>query len=391
MISPLCFILIPLVITPFLSAASEDEIVRQLTNPSKYNAKVRPEGYQVADIISAYVRNIDYVDDIKREYLLQVTIQQEWKDSRFNVSDAGSFPAKGYVTITDSSLIWTPDISISNKHFGSKRDVLGSNEMIRIYPNGEVMYSAKIALVMSCKMDFKYFPHDNQACKVRLESTAHTDDELHLEWRMTNPIEVNPNIEIPLFTITNVAISASHTIAGSFSAIDMTISFCRTSDVDSLVKVYIPSTFLVIIAYFSLWTRDIRIRYLISLLTLLVAIMMVVILFHQFPATSYSKLINVWLGVFLKFIFLVFIIHGFMDAHFKDGERSERHDRLIEYDDNSKEEGQTVERGTLYKKAWRHGSIPWDTRSKVLFVAKVAYPVAYALFVAIYTIVCKVH
>jgi hypothetical protein len=270
--------------------------------------------------------------------------------------------------------------------------------MIRIHPNGDVVYSAKIALVMPCKMDFKYFPHDNQACKVRLESTAHTDDELHLEWRTTTPIEVNPNIEIPLFTITNAAISASHIIAGQvnrpFSAIDLTIYFCRTSSVDSLVKVYIPSTFLVMIAYFSLWTRDIRIRYLISLLTLLVAMIMVVIVSHQFPDTSYLKIINVWLGVFLKFIFLILGIHWFMDVYFKDGETSEivlSNDRLIQHDDNSKEEGHTVARSTLYKKAWRHGSLPWDTRSKILFVAKVAYPVAYVLFVGIYTIVCKVH
>jgi len=387
MISPLGFILIPLVITPFLSAASEDEIVRQLTNPSKYNAKVRPEGYQVVDIISAYVRNIDYVDDIKREYLLQVTIQQEWKDSRFNVSDAGSFPAKGYVTITDSSLIWTPDISISNKHFGSKRDVLGSNEMIRIYPNGEVMYSAKIALVMSCKMDFKYFPHDNQACKVRLESTAHTDDELHLEWRMTNPIEVNPNIEIPLFTITNVAISASHTIAGSFSAIDMTIYLRRTSFGYYWIKVYIPFSMLVLFAYYSLWVREMWIRYLMSLVTMIVAVLMVMFLFDKFAATFYTKAIDVWLGVCLTFIHSTLIIHIVMDVLFKEGERDKGSNghpcattRLIESDDKIGEEGTK-----------RAINLLACYGCKIFIVVRFVYPIAYFLFMGIYALAYTGH
>lgn len=44
------------------------------------------------------------------------------------------------------------------------------NVLLRIYPNGEVLYSIRISLVLSCTMDLKYYPLDSQTCFIKMVS-----------------------------------------------------------------------------------------------------------------------------------------------------------------------------------------------------------------------------
>ncbi len=44
------------------------------------------------------------------------------------------------------------------------------NVLLRIYPNGNVLYSIRISLVLSCPMDLKYYPLDRQTCSIQMAS-----------------------------------------------------------------------------------------------------------------------------------------------------------------------------------------------------------------------------
>jgi len=396
---------ITLTISSLTSGASEDEFVKNLTDPTRYNAKVRPEGYQVVDNISAYITNIAHVDDIRREYLLQITLIQQWQDSRLNVDEMievdFQFPPKGYVSITDS-LIWTPDIGFTNAV--GKKDVIGLDKYIRIYPNGTVVFSERISLVMTCNMDFKYFPHDTQCCNVTIEAVAHTDDELHLEWRTDNPIEVNPNIEIPLWSIENFSTSSRNIQkhGGNFSCLDIMIDISRQSFGYYFLLVYFPIMTLVLIALLSLWVKEIRDRYLISFLPLLIITILFIYFQVKFPPISapkwpmYSKIIDSWMSINLIFVFVTVIIHALIDYANLEGQYSDERERSPKllgshgnYDGphNYEEAGGNDGRQSpsWSRKAWRHSDVLVSSRG-ILWLLRIVFPIAYFTFLGIYVI-----
>lgn len=40
----------------------------------------------------------------------------------------------------------------------------------RIYPNGDVLFSIRISLVLSCPMNLKFYPLDKQICSILMAS-----------------------------------------------------------------------------------------------------------------------------------------------------------------------------------------------------------------------------
>jgi len=393
--------------TSLTGAVSEDEIVKQMTNPSRYNAKVRPEGYRIIDTVNMYIRTIDYIDDIKEEYQMQVTFRQQWRDIRFNITDARSFSPKGYVTITDSSLIWTPDVFFTNKRSGFRHQLLSSNEMIRIYPSGDVLYSARLTLGLACQMDFSRFPHDVQECKLKAASYAHTEDELFIQWKTESAIQINPHIKLPLHEVEKFETTqtSSETITGSYSAIGMTIYFRRKAFGYFWIHVYIPTSMLVLCAYYSLWARDLRIRYLISLASLLVAATQIAEINRRLPQTTYTKGIDIWTGICLTFIMVSLVIHVVVDNMSKPGSSGRECNPsaticLLEQDSNRNKGGAggdmaTGEDGAGTQTQVTNSRTPkgsstlkkaCESAGGLIAFARIAYPVAYFIFMALYTV-----
>lgn len=99
---------------------------------------------------------------------LQMAFRQKWIDPRlkFNESSDGS----GYLSLTDVNKLWLPDTFFSNSIDEHRKSLLKENILIRIKPNGKILYSTRIILEVLCPMDFKLFPFDKQQCKLRIAS-----------------------------------------------------------------------------------------------------------------------------------------------------------------------------------------------------------------------------
>ena len=44
------------------------------------------------------------------------------------------------------------------------------NILLRIHPNGEILYSIRLSLTLACPMDLKYYPLDRQTCSIAMAS-----------------------------------------------------------------------------------------------------------------------------------------------------------------------------------------------------------------------------
>lgn len=81
-----------------------------------------------------------------------------------------TFDKGKFLTLTDPNKIWKPDLFFSNEKKGNLHDIIMPNVLLRIYPNGNVLYSIRISLVLFCPMDLKYYPLDIQTCQIKMAS-----------------------------------------------------------------------------------------------------------------------------------------------------------------------------------------------------------------------------
>ncbi len=115
------------------------------------------------------VRNIQEIDDVANQYKLQLTFRQKWTDDRLKFN---SFNGQiKYINLVNGHYqIWKPDTFFKNEREGHFHNMLTPNQLVRVYPDGTVLYSVRVSLVLFCPMNLRYYPADRQVCQIELAS-----------------------------------------------------------------------------------------------------------------------------------------------------------------------------------------------------------------------------
>ena len=100
-------------------------------------------------------------------YLKAATIV---KDTVFNAIFCFLSAKIQYLTMTDAKKVWMPDTFFRNEKEGRFHNILVPNVYIRIFPNGNVLYSIRVSLTLACPMNLKLYPLDRQKCSLRVAS-----------------------------------------------------------------------------------------------------------------------------------------------------------------------------------------------------------------------------
>ena len=93
---------------------------------------------------SLFMRSFEKIDDVKMEFSVQITFRQQWYDNRLEYDDMGG--KIKYLTMTDSSKVWMPDTFFRNEKQGKFHNIIQPNLYVRIYPNGDVLYSIRVSI-----------------------------------------------------------------------------------------------------------------------------------------------------------------------------------------------------------------------------------------------------
>uniref|UniRef100_A0A8C6SUE2 Alcohol dehydrogenase n=1 Tax=Neogobius melanostomus TaxID=47308 RepID=A0A8C6SUE2_9GOBI len=97
--------------------------------------------------------------------------------------------------------IWKPDLFFANEKGAHFHEVTTDNKLLRIFKNGNVLYSIRLTLTLSCPMDLKNFPMDVQTCIMQLESFGYTMNDLIFEWQENGPVQVAEGLTLPQFLL----------------------------------------------------------------------------------------------------------------------------------------------------------------------------------------------
>lgn len=156
--------------------AKEKQILDQILGPGRYDSRIRPTGINNASDIDGPVvvrvnimlRSISRIDDLNMEFSVQITFREEWFDDRLQYDDMGG--KIKVIVLTDQERIWKPDLFFANEKDGKFHEIIMPNVLLRIHPNGNVLYSIRISLRLSCPMNLKLFPLDRQKCSLTMPS-----------------------------------------------------------------------------------------------------------------------------------------------------------------------------------------------------------------------------
>ena len=80
-----------------------------------------------------------------------------------------------YLTMTDSTKVWMPDTFFRNEKIGRFHNILQPNLYVRVFPNGDVLYSIRVSLTCACSMHLALFPLDMQTCNLDVASCEYTN------------------------------------------------------------------------------------------------------------------------------------------------------------------------------------------------------------------------
>jgi len=275
-----------------------------------YDKRIRPSGQNVTDgpaliRVNIYLRNIHRIDDVKMEYSVQVTFREQWNDERLRYVDS----TKGklnYLTLTDPSKVWMPDTFFRNEKEAKKHEIIVPNVYVRIYPNGDILYSIRISLTLACPMDLRLYPLDKQVCVLQIASYGWATDDLVYKWKDVDPVQIVPGLHLPRFTLEQYKSAYCNVITntGEYSCLKVELIFKREFSY-YLITIYVPCCMLVIVSWVSFWLDQhaIPARVSLGVTTLLTMSTQTSGISAQLPPVSYTKAIDVWTGACQGFVF----------------------------------------------------------------------------------------
>merc|ERR1740129_1347606 len=180
------------------------------------------------------------------------------------------------------------------------------------------MYSARVNYDLSCPMNFKDYPVDEQVCDIEFESWGHTNDQLIFQWHNVDPIKVNQNISLNqhVFQVGTTTKGGHNYSTGSYSSVTVRLHLTRKLTYH-LLRTYLPSILFVMVAWFSMFVplNHVPGRVTMSMTTMLTLSSMFNALTNITPPISYTTKLDIWMiccisfiwGTLLEFTVVIFL------------------------------------------------------------------------------------
>lgn len=250
---------------------------------------------KILAVFSVDVRNMDYYVD--------ALLRQRWTDPRLAWDKIPKY-ANYTIPIVSPKLkeqLWLPDLFFRNGKDGYLHKMTLPNYLLRVYPDGGVLYSQKITMRFACQMDLQLFPMDEQICDINIGSYGYTLQELRFAWTETKAVELADDLQLSEFntpaTFETIDCSAqASTKTGNYTCLLATFQLSRQLS-SYLVTTYIPNILIIMVSWVGFWVSvdAAPARVPLGLLCLQGLSTQAVSISSSLPRVSYIKAIDLWL------------------------------------------------------------------------------------------------
>ncbi|NXM02238.1 GBRR1 protein, partial [Tyrannus savana] len=371
--------------------------------------------------VDVQVESLDSISEVDMDFTMTLYLRHYWKDERL------SFPSTNNQSMTfDGRLvkkIWVPDMFFVHSKRSFIHDTTTDNVMLRVQPDGKVLYSLRVTVTAMCNMDFSRFPLDTQTCSLEIESYAYTEDDLMLYWKNGNDsLKTDERISLSQFLIQEFHTTtklAFYSSTGWYNRLYINFTL-RRHIFFFLLQTYFPATLMVMLSWVSFWIdrRAVPARVPLGITTVLTMSTIITGVNASMPRVSYIKAVDIYLWVSFVFVFLSVLEYAavnylttvqerkerklrdkpacasspqpqamMMDGSYNDGDVNELGHYMSENGD--KQDRMMVqlalgsERGSGRRKNQRYVSMRIDTHAIDKY-SRIIFPGAYILFNLIY-------
>ncbi|XP_069801117.1 gamma-aminobutyric acid receptor subunit rho-3 isoform X1 [Dendropsophus ebraccatus] len=257
--------------------------------------------------IDVQIESIDSISEVDMDFTMTLYLRHYWKDERL------SFQSTNNRSMTfDGRLIkkiWVPDVFFVHSKRSFIHDTTMENIMLRVYPDGNVLFSLRITVSAMCFMDFSRFPLDTQNCSLELESYAYNEDDLMLYWKKGNEsLKTDEHIALSQFFIEEFSASSGLALYSSTGWYNrLFINFILRRHIFFFVlQSYFPAMLMVMLSWVSFWIdrRAVPARVSLGITTVLTMSTIITGVSASMPQVSYIKAVDVYLWISFLFVFL---------------------------------------------------------------------------------------
>ncbi|XP_028923481.1 gamma-aminobutyric acid receptor subunit beta-4 isoform X1 [Ornithorhynchus anatinus] len=284
-----------------------------------YDVRLRPDfgGNPVTVGMSIHISSIDQISEVNMDYTITMYFQQSWRDKRLAYNDIAL-----NLTLDNrvADQLWLPDTYFLNDKKSFLHGVTVKNRMIRLHPDGTVLYGLRITTTAACMMDLRRYPLDQQNCTLEIESYGYTIDDIVFFWQGNDSavtgIEV---LELPQFTIIEQRLVTREVVFTTGSYLRLSLSFRIKRNIGYFIlQTYMPSILITILSWVSFWINydASAARVALGVTTVLTMTTINTHLRETLPKIPYVKAIDVYLMGCFVFVFLALLEYAFVNYIF---------------------------------------------------------------------------
>jgi len=216
-----------------------------------YDTRVRPNAGRgpVKVDIGLFIERMD-ADDKVMTTSATTYLRMKWNDPRLRHD-------LDRIVLTNDATdpVWRPDYYFSNEKRTYGMKAQAADRYVRISSNGDVFYSERVTLDLTCFMKFNKLPFDEQKCNIQLESYGHRTDDIMFKW-MDDPVDISEYNFLKIYHLRGKAKAeqCDQTYdTGTFTCLKA--QFTLTRDVGGFYMnlIYIPTLFLVVLAFLAMY------------------------------------------------------------------------------------------------------------------------------------------
>ncbi|XP_035212940.1 gamma-aminobutyric acid receptor alpha-like [Stegodyphus dumicola] len=218
-----------------------------------YDNRQRPDHGGSPTIVTTnfLIRSMGPISELDMEYSMDCYFRQKWTDRRLMFE--GPIPSLS-LNIKMLEGIWKPDTYFHNGKGSYLHTITLPNKLLRIFQDGQVLYSMRLTIKATCPMLLQNFPMDKQSCPLVFGSYGYTLDHLMYQWDPNGAVSLNEGLVLSQydlidFPMKNATISAK---TGMFSVLQVNFNLRRHMGY-FLIQVYVPCILIVVLSWVSFW------------------------------------------------------------------------------------------------------------------------------------------
>uniref|UniRef100_A0AAQ5ZTS2 Glycine receptor, alpha 3 n=1 Tax=Amphiprion ocellaris TaxID=80972 RepID=A0AAQ5ZTS2_AMPOC len=379
-----------------------DFLDKLMGRTSGYDARIRPNFKGTCPPVNVscniFINSFGSIAETTMDYRVNIFLRQQWNDPRLAYAEYPDDSLDLDPSMLDS--IWKPDLFFANEKGAHFHEVTTDNKLLRIFKNGNVLYSIRLTLTLSCPMDLKNFPMDVQTCIMQLESFGYTMNDLIFEWQENGPVQVAEGLTLPQFILkdeSDLRYCTKHYNTGKFTCIEVRFHLERQMGY-YLIQMYIPSLLIVILSWVSFWINmdAAPARVALGITTVLTMTTQSSGSRTSLPKVSYVKAIDIWMAVCLLFVFsalLEYAAVNFVSRQHKELLRFRRHkskSKEGEANENRITSPVAITSTPSGKTTEEMRKLFIDRAKKIDTVSRAGFPLAFLFFNIFYWVLYKI-